>query len=49
MVANCLAKSQFRDLSLIQYNSGLLLRGKAAEERKQVVPLSLWERVRVRA
>jgi len=38
MVANCSAKSQFRDLSLIQYNSRLFLRGKLLRSESNVVP-----------
>jgi len=38
MVANCSAKSQFRDLSLIQYNSRLLPRGKLLRSESNVVP-----------
>src|SRR5205823_3714236 len=38
MVAKCPAKSQFRDLSLIQYNTRLLLSGGATEKTKHVVP-----------
>src|SRR5207302_733915 len=48
MVAKRPTKSQFRDSSLIPYNSRLLLRSEPTEEDKACGSLSLWERVRVR-